>query len=51
MRTRMLAARIIAVVAVLFAVLGLVAGFIRWQALDNDTFSAPVDAKPTPPRG
>jgi hypothetical protein len=34
----MLAARIVAVFAVLFAVLGLVAGFIRWQALDNETF-------------
>ena len=43
MRARMIAARILVVFAVLFAVLGLVAGFIRWQALDNETFEATAE--------
>ena len=33
----MLAARILVVLTALFAVLSLVAGFVRWQGLDNDT--------------
>ena len=40
---RMITARILVVFAVLFAVLGLVAGFIRWQALDNETFEATAE--------
>jgi hypothetical protein len=36
--TRMLVARILVVLAALFALLSLVAGYIRWQALDNETF-------------
>jgi uncharacterized membrane protein len=36
--TRMLLARVLVVLAALFAVLALIAGYIRWQALDNDTF-------------
>jgi hypothetical protein len=37
--SRMLLARILVVLAALFAVLALLAGFIRYQALDNATFS------------
>ena len=37
--TRMLLARVLVVLAALFAVVGLLAGFIRYQALDNETFS------------
>jgi hypothetical protein len=37
--TRMLLARVLVVLAALFAVLSLLAGFIRYQALDNETFS------------
>ncbi len=37
--TRMLAARVLVVLAAIFAVLSLLAGFIRYQALDNETFS------------
>ena len=33
----MLAARILVVLTTIFAVLALLAGFVRWQALDNDT--------------
>ncbi len=36
--TRMLAARVLVVLAAIFAVLSLLAGFIRYQALDNETF-------------
>ena len=43
MRARMITARILVVFAVLFAVLSLVAGFVRWQALDNDTFEATAE--------
>ena len=35
----MLLARVLVVLAALFAVLALLAGFIRYQALDNETFS------------
>jgi hypothetical protein len=37
--TRMLLARVLVVLAALFAVVGLLAGFVRYQALDNETFS------------
>ncbi|HWN21818.1 MAG TPA: hypothetical protein VNP93_07575 [Gaiellaceae bacterium] len=37
--TRMLVARLLVVLAAIFAVLSLLAGFIRYQALDNETFS------------
>ncbi len=37
-RGRMLAARILVVVFALLAVVGLLAGFVRYQALDTDTF-------------
>jgi hypothetical protein len=37
--TRMLIARILVVLAALFAVVGLLAGYVRYQALDNETFS------------
>ena len=37
--TRMLIARILVVLATLFAVVGLLAGYVRYQALDNETFS------------
>ncbi len=37
--TRMLLARVLVVLAALYAVLGLLAGFIRYQALYNDTYS------------
>jgi hypothetical protein len=37
--TRMLLARVLVVLAALFAVLSLLAGYIRYQALDNETFS------------
>ena len=37
--TRMLVARVLVVLATLFAVVGLLAGFVRYQALDNETFS------------
>jgi hypothetical protein len=37
--TRMVVARVLVVLAAVFAVLGLLAGFVRWQALDNDTFT------------
>lgn len=37
--TRMLLARVFVVLAALFAVVGLLAGFVRYQALDNETFS------------
>lgn len=37
--SRMLLARVLVVLAALFAVLALLAGFIRYQALDNETFS------------
>jgi uncharacterized membrane protein len=36
--TRMIVARILVVLAAVFAVLALVAGYIRFQALDNETF-------------
>jgi hypothetical protein len=36
--TRMIIARVLVVLAALFAVLSLLAGFIRFQALDNETF-------------
>ena len=38
-RTRMILARVLVVLATLFAVVGLLAGYIRYQALDNETFS------------
>jgi hypothetical protein len=37
--TRMLVARLLVVLAAIFTVLSLLAGFIRYQALDNETFS------------
>jgi hypothetical protein len=37
--TRMLLARILVVLATIFAVIGLLAGYVRYQALDNETFS------------
>ena len=37
--TRMVVARVLVVLAAIFAVLSLLAGFIRYQALDNETFS------------
>ena len=37
--TRMLVARILVVLASLLAAVALLAGFIRYQALDNETFS------------
>jgi len=37
--TRMLIARVLVVLAAIFAVLSMLAGFIRYQALDNETFS------------
>ena len=38
-RTRMILARVLVVLAALIAALSLLAGFIRYQALDNETFS------------
>ena len=38
-RTRMILARVLVVLASLIAALSLLAGFIRYQALDNETFS------------
>ena len=35
----MLLARVLVVLATIFAVVGLLAGFVRYQALDNETFS------------
>ncbi len=37
--TRMVIARVLVVLAAIFAVLAMLAGFIRYQALDNETFS------------
>jgi hypothetical protein len=37
--SRMLLARVLVVLAALFAVVGLLAGYVRYQALDNETFS------------
>ena len=38
-RTRMILARVLVVLATLFAIVGLLAGYVRYQALDNETFS------------
>jgi Short C-terminal domain len=38
-RGRLLLARVLVVLATLFAVVGALAGYLRWQALDEDTFA------------
>ena len=35
----MILARVLVVLATLFAIVGLLAGYVRYQALDNETFS------------
>ena len=37
MRWRMITARVLVVLVAIFAVLSLIAGFVRWQALDTET--------------
>ena len=38
---RMIIARVLVVLAAIFAVLSLIAGFVRWQGLDTDSVEGP----------
>ena len=40
-RWRMIIARVLVVLAAIFAVLSLIAGFVRWQSLDTDSVEGP----------
>ena len=38
-RGRLIAARVLTVLGVIFAIVTIISGYLRWQAFDNDTFS------------